>query len=109
MRIGVPGTPLDGDGDGVPGGVNNFWFQTRPLNRTLEFHGQRRSDHAGPNDHGRSAPAVSRGPYEFVPDRQDNRARATLPFPIATAPPDSRRRRGNLAAALQTSINSRRR
>ncbi|TWT73866.1 GEVED domain-containing protein [Allorhodopirellula solitaria] len=36
-REGVPGTPLDGDGDGVPRGVNNFWFQTRPEQRTLNF------------------------------------------------------------------------
>jgi len=35
-RTGVPGTALDGDGDGVPGGVKNFWFQTRPLERLLE-------------------------------------------------------------------------
>ncbi len=36
-QAGVPGTPLDGDGDGTPGGVNNFWFQVRPVNRQLEF------------------------------------------------------------------------
>ncbi|MCS7471158.1 tandem-95 repeat protein [Stieleria sp. ICT_E10.1] len=36
-RVGVPGTPLDGDGDGKPGGANNFWFQTRPENRILNF------------------------------------------------------------------------
>ncbi|MCG8649720.1 MAG: peptidase, partial [Pirellulales bacterium] len=36
-RVDVPGTPLDGDGEGTPGGVNNFWFQTRPLNRLVEF------------------------------------------------------------------------
>lgn len=35
-RAAVPGTALDGDGDGLPGGVKNFWFQTRPLNRFLE-------------------------------------------------------------------------
>lgn len=35
-REAVPGTALDGDGDGVPGGVKNFWFQTRPLERLLE-------------------------------------------------------------------------
>lgn len=34
-RAGVPGTAIDGDGDGVPGGVNNFWFQTRPEDRKL--------------------------------------------------------------------------
>ena len=35
-RVDVPGTALDGDGDGVPGGVFNFWFQTRALNRVIE-------------------------------------------------------------------------
>lgn len=28
---------LDGDSDGVVGGVYNFWFQTRPLDRALNF------------------------------------------------------------------------
>ncbi|WP_143543664.1 S8 family serine peptidase [Rhodopirellula sp. MGV] len=36
-REGVPGTALDGDLDGTPTGVNNFWFQTRPLDRVLEI------------------------------------------------------------------------
>ena len=42
-RAGVPGTPLDGDGDGVPGGIHNFWFETRALQRrvTVEGDGQR--------------------------------------------------------------------
>ncbi len=31
-----PGTALDGDADGVPGGIYNFWFQTRPLQRTIQ-------------------------------------------------------------------------
>lgn len=35
-RQGVPGTALDGNGDGLPGGAKNFWFQTRPLDRLLE-------------------------------------------------------------------------
>lgn len=34
-----PGTRLDGDADGVPGGVFNFWFQTRPLDRVLRVTG----------------------------------------------------------------------
>ncbi len=34
---GVPGTPIDGDNDGRPGGANNFWFQTRSLERQLRF------------------------------------------------------------------------
>ncbi|WP_164101631.1 tandem-95 repeat protein [Candidatus Laterigemmans baculatus] len=36
-RAGLPGTPIDGDGDGVPGGEFNFWFQARPEHRQLHF------------------------------------------------------------------------
>ena len=32
-----PSVGFDGDGDGVAGGTYNFWFETRPLNRTLNF------------------------------------------------------------------------
>ncbi len=35
----LPGSPLDGDSDGVQGGVYDFWFQTRPLNRRLVVSG----------------------------------------------------------------------
>lgn len=35
--VGDEAITFDGDGDGVPGGIYNFWFQTRPLNRTLSF------------------------------------------------------------------------
>ena len=38
-RVDVPGTPVDADGDGVPGGVHNFWFQTRDLERMIVFKG----------------------------------------------------------------------
>jgi VCBS repeat-containing protein len=36
---GLPGTPLDGDGDGQAGGLYNFWFQTRNQNRVIEVLG----------------------------------------------------------------------
>lgn len=32
-----PAVSLDGDGDGIPGGSYDFWFQTRPLDRVLSF------------------------------------------------------------------------
>ncbi len=32
-----PAVSLDGDADGKPGGNYNFWFETRPLDRTLSF------------------------------------------------------------------------
>jgi hypothetical protein len=28
---------FDGDGDGVPGGIHNFWFETRPVDRVMRF------------------------------------------------------------------------
>ena len=28
---------FDGDGDGVPGGIYNFWFETRPVDRVMRF------------------------------------------------------------------------
>ena len=34
---GVPGTPIDGNNDGRPGGAHNFWFQTRSLERQIRF------------------------------------------------------------------------
>jgi hypothetical protein len=39
IRENRPGTRLDGDADRVPGGVYNFWFQTRPLDRRIEITG----------------------------------------------------------------------
>ncbi len=66
-RVDVPGTPLDGDGDGVPGGVNNFWFQTRPLNRTIEFTAGGDAITAGQTITIVGGSGVTRT-YEFVPD-----------------------------------------
>ncbi len=36
-KDGDGGTAFDGDADGIAGGVFNFWFQTRPLDRALAF------------------------------------------------------------------------
>ncbi|GIX00192.1 MAG: hypothetical protein KatS3mg111_3524 [Pirellulaceae bacterium] len=35
----TPAVIIDGDGDGVPGGVHNFWFETRPLHRVVNVGG----------------------------------------------------------------------
>ncbi|MFK7738454.1 MAG: tandem-95 repeat protein [Pirellulaceae bacterium] len=35
--VGDEAVVFDGDGDNSPGGTYNFWFQTRPLNRALNF------------------------------------------------------------------------
>jgi hypothetical protein len=39
IEAGRPGTRLDGDADGRPGGVFNFWFQIRPQQRVIEVTG----------------------------------------------------------------------
>ena len=31
----LPGTPLDGDADGAPGGVYNFWFRAAPVDSSI--------------------------------------------------------------------------
>ena len=35
--VGDQSIAIDGDADGVAGGTYNFWFQTRPLDRVLQF------------------------------------------------------------------------
>ncbi len=66
-RIDVPGTPLDGDGDGTPDGVNNFWFQTRPLNRTMSFTDSGEAVTPGQTITIVGGSGVTRT-YEFVPE-----------------------------------------
>ncbi|MFN6128852.1 MAG: tandem-95 repeat protein [Planctomycetota bacterium] len=39
--------PLDGDADGRPGGVYDFWFDTRPLDRALNFNAGASTDLVG--------------------------------------------------------------
>ena len=65
-RVGVPGTPIDGDGDGVPGGAKNFWFQTRPLHRMVKFTDTGAAIVPGQTVTLESANGVIRT-YEFVP------------------------------------------
>ena len=105
-RIDVPGTRLDGDGDGVPGGIHNFWFQTRPLNRTLNFTDNGVAITSGQTIKVIGASGVTRT-FEFVPIGSTPRpGNVAVPYNDGTSgfPTPA----GNLAAALQASINSRR-
>ncbi len=104
-RAGVPGTPLDGDGDGTPRGVNNFWFQTRPEQRTLHFTlaGQAITPRQTVTITGSNGDTRT---YEFIPINGG----APRPGNIAvtysnTAGNDSPA--GNLAELLATAINGR--
>ncbi|TWU06030.1 tandem-95 repeat protein [Stieleria varia] len=109
-RQDLPGTRLDGDGDGVPGGEHNFWFQTRPLNRILNFTDNGEAITPGQKLEVVAGTDVAGNPiirtYELVPDGGTPTAGTvpvfysdgTLGFPTPA---------GNIAAALQAAINSR--
>ena len=64
-RIDVPGTPIDADGDGAPGGVHNFWFQTRAMDRMIVVEGDGSSIEEGQTIQITSGSNFTRT-YEFV-------------------------------------------
>jgi hypothetical protein len=90
---------FDGDADGKPGGTHDFWFQTRPIDRVINFN-------AGGSDslEGRTITIVSgRGTtnvFEFDTGNGVQPGRFAIPFsPAATA--------SNLASSLAAAINAR--
>ncbi len=104
-RPGIPGTPIDGDGDGVPRGVNNFWFQTRPELRTLQFNLGGESITPGQTITITGANGTDRT-YEFLPfnsgtGRPGNVVIRYSATPGNDSPPE------NLAELLATAINGR--
>ncbi|MGB7347354.1 MAG: peptidase, partial [Pirellulaceae bacterium] len=104
-RADVPGTILDGDGDGVPGGAHNFWFQTRPLNRIVNFTDSGDAITPGQTVRVVGANGVVRT-YEFVPigssPKPGNIAVTYSPGGTGFPTPP-----GNLANTLQAEINNR--
>ncbi|MCA9136187.1 MAG: hypothetical protein KDB00_05495, partial [Planctomycetales bacterium] len=104
-RAGVPGTPIDGDGDGSPGGVNNFWFQTRPENRIVNFTDDGEAVVPGQKITIVSGTGVVRT-YEFVPN-----GGSAVPGNIAVFYSDGTNGfptpAGNLASSLASAINLR--
>ncbi|MCM2374200.1 dockerin type I domain-containing protein [Aporhodopirellula aestuarii] len=104
-RPGVPGTPIDGDGDGVPRGANNFWFQTRPELRTMQFTLGGESITPGQTMTITGANGDTRT-YEFLPfgggsARPGNVVVRYSSTPGNDSPPE------NLAELLATAINGR--
>ena len=104
-RADVPGTSIDGDGDGVPGGVNNFWFQTRPLNRTLSFTGNGSAITPGQTITVTGANSVVRR-FEFV-EIGGNASPGNIPVFFSTGSGSTPSPAGNLAGSLLAAINSR--
>ncbi|MEL6106099.1 MAG: peptidase, partial [Planctomycetota bacterium] len=104
-RPGVPGTRLDGDGDGTPGGAHNFWFQTRPLDRVLNFTDNGEAITPGQTLTVESGTGIIRT-YEFVPNgNQPTPGNVGVFYSDGSSgfPTPS----GNLAAALAAAINTR--
>ena len=102
-RADVPGTILDGGGDGVPGGAHNFWFQTRPVNRIVNF-----VDDGDAVVPGQTVTVVGANnairTFEFVPvGSSPSPGNIEVVYsPIGVPTPA-----GNLASALQAAINAR--
>ncbi|TWT49075.1 hypothetical protein Pla22_42670 [Rubripirellula amarantea] len=105
-RTGVPGTIIDGDGDGSAGGVHDFWFQTRALDRVMEFTQSGQAVTPGQTLQIISASGISRT-YEFVPTGgtaiPGNIAVAYNPGTSGIATPA-----GSLAQSLRNAIQSQR-
>ena len=96
---GDPGVSLDGDGDGVPGGVYNFWFETRPLDRVLRFN----ADGTAPID-GRIVTVTGGNGvvrrFEFSTDATVGIGNTAVRYTASSTA-------GDLALALAAAINSR--
>ncbi len=103
-RLGVPGTGIDGDGDGVAGGVNNFWFQTRPENRQLIFTADGRGLSPAQTIRIVGANGAVRT-YEFVADGGVPRPGNTA-VPYNTGVTGQQTPSGSLAAALAQAIRN---
>ncbi len=89
-----------------PGGVKNFWFQTRPLNRLINF-----TENGAAITIGQTITVIGGNgvvrTYEFVPLGGTAR-RAMCRSSTTPARPGSRFPPSSLASALQSAVNSRR-
>ncbi len=90
---------IDGDGDGKPGGTYNFWFQTRPLDRVLEFNAGASTSLEGKIITITGATGVVRR-FEFSSDPVVGLGNTIIPF-------KSNGTRGDLANSLASAINLR--
>jgi large repetitive protein len=90
---------LDGNGDGSPGGTYNFWFQTRPLNRTLSFNAGATSALEGRTITVVGANGTQRV-FEFSADTVVAPGRIRLPYNVGFAA-------GDLANAVAAAISAR--
>ncbi len=94
-----PNVGFDGDGDGVPGGLYNFWFQTRGLDRVLSFNAGGSAALEGRTITVVGANGTSRE-FEFSSDTSIGSGRIRINYSNTST-------QGQLASALASAINSR--
>ncbi|MEQ1828096.1 MAG: hypothetical protein ABL921_19200, partial [Pirellula sp.] len=97
--IGDTALALDGDADGVSGGVYNFWFQTRPLDRAVRFNAGASADLEGRIVTIRGGNGVERR-FEFSSDLNVGIGNTVIPYTLTSSPSE-------LALNLANAINSR--
>ena len=90
---------LDGDSNGTAGGVNNFWFQTRPLDRALRFNAGGAPELEGGIVTIRGGNGVDRR-FEFSSDANVGIGNTRIFYTLSSTS-------GDLAVALANAINSR--
>ena len=90
---------LDGDSNGTSGGVNNFWFQTRPLDRAMRFNAGGSVELEGAIVSIRGGNGVDRR-FEFSSDTNIGIGNTRIFYTLASTS-------GDLANALANAINSR--
>ncbi|MCU0709056.1 MAG: matrixin family metalloprotease [Pirellula sp.] len=94
-----PAVAFDGDADGTPGGVYDFWFDTRPLERVLQFNTGGSSALEGRTVTITGANGVVRR-FEFSADATIGTGNTRVPYSVTGSA-------GDLALALAAAINSR--
>ena len=93
-----PSVGFDGDGDGAAGGIYSFWFQTRPLNRTLSFNAGVSAAIEGRVITIVGANGVIRD-FEFSADVNVSPGRIRVPYAVGNT-------QGDMANALAAAITS---
>lgn len=94
-----PAISLDGDGNGVAGGVYNFWFETRGLDRVLRFNAGGTASLEGRIVTVTGGNGTVRR-FEFSTDATVGIGNTVVPYTVAST-------EGQLATALAAAINSR--
>ncbi len=98
--VDVDGTPLDGDADGVAGGLYNFWFRTESLSRVLDVTGNGNTIVEGQTITISNGQAVTRT-FEFSADAVVTGSNVRVNY-VAGATPSTA---SAIAASLMAAIN----